>query len=35
MQTLRLGQAAAVSVAMLPALAILVLVVTTLMKEED
>ncbi|HEY7030489.1 MAG TPA: sugar ABC transporter permease [Thermomicrobiales bacterium] len=35
MQTLQLGQAAAVSVAMLPVLAILVLVVTTLMHEED
>jgi multiple sugar transport system permease protein len=35
MQTLQLGQAAAVSVAMLPVLAILVLVVTTLMQEDE
>jgi multiple sugar transport system permease protein len=35
MQTLRLGEAAAVSVAMLPVLAILVIVVTTLMKEDE
>jgi multiple sugar transport system permease protein len=35
MQSQRLGEAAAVSVALLPALAILVIVVTTLMKDED
>jgi multiple sugar transport system permease protein len=35
MQTQRLGEAAAVSVAMLPVLAILVIVVTTLMTERD
>jgi ABC-type sugar transport system permease subunit len=35
MQTLQLGQAAAVSVAMLPVLAVLVLVVTTLMHEDE
>jgi ABC-type sugar transport system permease subunit len=35
MQTLRLGEAAAVSVAMLPVLAILVIVVTTLMQEDE
>jgi multiple sugar transport system permease protein len=35
MQNQRLGEAAAVSVALIPALAILVLVVTTLMKDED
>lgn len=35
MQTQQLGQAAAVSVAMLPVLAVLVIVVTTFMQEED
>ena len=35
MQTQRLGEAAAVSVAMIPVLAILVIVVTTLMQEDD
>jgi len=35
MQTQRLGEAAAVSVAMVPVLAILVIVVTSLMQEED
>jgi ABC-type sugar transport system permease subunit len=35
MQSQRLGEAAAVSVALIPALAILVIVVTTLMKDED
>jgi multiple sugar transport system permease protein len=35
MQSQRLGEAAAVSVAMLPVLAILVIVVTTLMREND
>jgi multiple sugar transport system permease protein len=35
MQSQRLGEAAAVSVALLPALAILVIVVTTLMREDD
>ena len=35
MQSQRLGEAAAVSVALVPALAILVLVVTALLKEED
>ena len=35
MQSQRLGEAAAVSVALIPALALLVIVVTTLMKEDD
>jgi multiple sugar transport system permease protein len=35
MQNQRLGEAAAVSVALIPALAILVIVVTTLMREDD
>jgi ABC-type sugar transport system permease subunit len=35
MQTQRLGEAAAVSVAMIPALLILVFVVTALLREED
>ena len=35
MQSQRLGEAAAVSVALIPALAILVIVATTLMQEND
>jgi hypothetical protein len=35
MQTQRLGEAAAVSVAMIPALLILVFVVTALLREEE
>ena len=35
MQTQRLGEAAAVSVAMVPVLAILVIVVTSIMQEDD
>jgi multiple sugar transport system permease protein len=35
MQTQRLGEAAAVSVAMIPVLAILVIVVTSMMQEDE